>query len=219
VINFLKKVGDYFPYCLTIVNITDETNRPCVYANKMFQENTGYTASESIGRNLSYLQGELTSQDTIEFMRDSFNKKLACIQDIINYKKDGTPFLNRLLMLPINDQSTGDIFYLGIQNDITHEKGLEHNNKSLREVNNSEIRHMVNNPLAIILGHFELLFMKSNSPKQIDLAAKVLSETFNRINEYALNIETLSEFADFAPPRIMSSARSANDCSVSKPVP
>lgn len=198
-IDSIVKIGDYFPYCLTIVNITDETNRYCIYANKMFQENTGYTASESIDRNLSYLQGELTSQDTIDFMRDCFNKKLACIQDIINYKKDGTPFLNRLLLLPINEQSTGDIFYLGIQNDITLKQGLEHNNKSLRDVNNGEIRHVVNNILAIILGNFELLFMKYTSPEDIDLAAKGLSETFKRINNYALNIENLSDFADFSP--------------------
>jgi hypothetical protein len=85
-------------------------------------------------------------------------------------------------MLPINDQSTGDIFYLGIQNDITQKQGLEHNNKSLRVVNNGEKRHVVINIFEIILGNFELLFMKYTSPEDIDLAAKELSETFKRIN-------------------------------------
>ena len=198
-INSLIKIGDYFPYCLTIVNVSDKTNRPCIYANKIFQENTGYAAGESIGRNLSYLQGELTSQDTTEFMRDCFNKKIACIQDIINYKKDGTPFLNRLLMLPINDHSIGYVYYIGIQNDVTKKMGLKYNNKSLRDINNGEIRHMVNNPLQIILGNFELAFMKSTSSGEIDLAARGLSATFNRINEFALNIESLSDFADFDP--------------------
>ena len=102
-------------------------------------------------------------------------------------------------MLPIHDHVTGDVFYLGIQNDITQEKGLEYNNKSLRGVNNEEIRHMVNNPLAIILGRFELAFMKSTSQEEINLIAKELSEIFNRINEYALNIENLSDFANFYP--------------------
>jgi hypothetical protein len=91
------------------------------------------------------------------------------------------------------------IFYLGIQNDITQKQGLEHNNKSLRVVNNGEIRHTVNNPLAIVLGSFELLFMKYTSPEDIDLAAKGLSEKYKKINDYALNIENLSDFADFAP--------------------
>ncbi|AOW78883.1 hypothetical protein A3Q34_19770 [Colwellia sp. PAMC 20917] len=196
-IKSLIYIGDYFPYCLTIVNVSDKTNRSCIYANKIFQENTGYTAGESIGRNLSYLQGELTSQDTTEFMRGCFNQNVACVQDIINYKKDGSPFLNRLLMLPINDHSTGDLYYIGIQNDVTKKKGLNYNNKSLRIVNNGEIRHVVNNPLQIILGNFEIALMKSTSSAEIDLVAKRLSSTFNRINEFALNIESLSDFADF----------------------
>lgn len=198
-INSLRKIGDHFPFCLTIVDITDAKNRPCIYANKIFLDNTGYSAEESIGRNLSYLQGKLTAEDTIEFMRDCFNKELACIQDIINYKKDGTPFLNRLLMLPIREHATGDIFYLGIQNDITQEKGLEYNNQSLRAINSGEIRHIVNNHLALILGTFELKFMKSSSQEEINSAAKNLEETFNRINEYALNVEHISDFADFDP--------------------
>jgi PAS domain S-box-containing protein len=197
VIKSLIKIGDYFPYCLTIVNVSDKTNRHCIYANKIFQENTGYTADESIGRNLSYLQGELTSHNTTEFMRRCFNKNIACIQDIINYKKDRTPFLNRLLMLPVNDYSSGDVFYIGIQNDVTEKMGLEYNNKSLSVVNNREILHMVNNPLQIILGNLEILLMKSASSEELDLAVKGLSSTFNRINEYALNIESLSDFADF----------------------
>ena len=200
-IKTLIKLGDSFPFCLTIVDITNEKNRPCIYANKLFEEYSGYSHDECIGRNLSYLQGELTSQDTILFMRDCFDKKLACIQDIINYKKDGTPFLNRLLILPIREYSTGHTYYLGIQNDITQDKGLEYNNQSLKTVENGEILHIVNNSLAIILGTFEIRLKKSNSPEEIDLTAKSLDSTFKRINEYALNIEHLSDFADFDPSK------------------
>ena len=94
----LKIIGDYFPNCLTIVDVDDEENRPCLYANKMFCDNTGYEPEEAIGRNLSYLQGELTPKDTKDFMKKCFKEKVSCIQDMVNYKKDGTPFLNRLLM-------------------------------------------------------------------------------------------------------------------------
>lgn len=57
----------------------------------------------------------------------------------------------------------------------------------------------MNNSLAIILGTFELLFKKSTSAEETDLAAKELAVIFNRINEYTLNIDNLSDFDDFVP--------------------
>ena len=55
---------------------------------------------------------------------------------------------------------------------------------------------MVNNPFQIILGSLVVLLMRSTSLEEIDLAVKGLSVIFNKINEYALNIESLSDFAD-----------------------
>jgi len=55
---------------------------------------------------------------------------------------------------------------------------------------------MVNNPLQIVLGNLDVLLMKFTSLEEFYLAVKVLSVTFNRINEYSLNIESLSDFAD-----------------------
>jgi PAS domain S-box-containing protein len=196
----LKRIGDYFPYCLTIVDVTNKGERPCLYANKMFFENTGYSQNESVGRNLSFLQGELTSNSTVRFMRDSFIKKKACVQDIINYKKSGIPFMNRLLMLPMTDRSSSKVFYIGIQNDITQMKGLEHNSKSLRTIKSAEVQHMVNNPLAAILGTFEHLFINNSSDEEMKLTAKKLASTFKRINDYALNVEKVSDFANFTLP-------------------
>lgn len=191
----IKRIANYFPYCLTIVDVKAQ-GRPCIFVNDKFLENTGYEPHEAIGRNLSYLQDELTPQETIEFMRQYFAKKVSCIQDVINYKKDGTPFLNRLLMLPLSMSGTQSL-YLGIQNDITSIKGLKHDNASLAKVNDGEIKHMVNNPLSVILGKVGIALKNSSTDEQIDKTAKSLSEMFERINQYALNIENVSKFGSF----------------------
>lgn len=193
----LKRIANYFPYCLTIVDVQSK-GRPCLFANEKFFENTGYNGIEAVGRNLSYLQGELTSEDTILFMRKCFDQNVSCIQDVINYKKDGTPFLNRLLMLPILSKSK-TLFYVGFQNDITLSRGLNYNDESLKRVKDQEIRHMVNNPLTVILGKFELAFRKANSQDEIDKVAQELSNEFERINDYALNIKCISQFENFDP--------------------
>jgi PAS domain S-box-containing protein len=196
-IDSLIRVSDYFPYCLTIVDVMAE-GRPCLFANEKFFKNTGFDSQYGIGRNLSYLQGKLTSKETITFMRNCFSEKKSCIQDIINYKKDGTPFLNRLLLLPIIT-NTEELYYVGFQNDITQIKGLDYNNTSLTKICDDEIKHMVNNPLNIILGKMSLAFSGLSNDEEINIAVKSLSCFFERINDYALNIEDVSDFEHFSP--------------------
>lgn len=191
-IELLMRVGDSFPYCLTVVDIK-APNGPCLYTNKKFSDNTGYTPEEAIGKNLKFLQGKLTDSNTVEFMKDSFRKEVACIQDIVNYKKDGTPFLNRLLLIPIN--SKGNIYYLGFQHDITDLKGLDHSNESLSKIDDAEIKHVINNALTIILGSFA--FDKDGSYKIRDNIEEKLTSALERINKYILDIENLSDFENF----------------------
>ena len=194
-INLLKKIGDNFPYCLTIVEMKDNGERPCIYANQMFEENTGYKRGFAFGKNLAFLQGELTSPETILFMRTQFKEGKAMIQDIVNYKADGTPFLNRLLLLPMANKN-GRI-YIGFQNDITEKRGLQCNSESLRNVKDGEIRHVVNNSLAIILGAYSMLFKKELSELQRKQIEEALSKEFKTILDFAMNTEDLSEFEDY----------------------
>jgi len=65
----LKKIGNYFPYCLTIVDITNKKDRPCIYANKLFSENTGYDPGEAVGKNLSYLVSAPSSPSIFDLDR------------------------------------------------------------------------------------------------------------------------------------------------------
>lgn len=191
----LINIGEAFPFCLTIVDTSPDRDRPCLYANSKFFANTGYTPDFAIGRNLSFLQGKLTSKDSIEFMKNCFFHRKACIQDIINYKADGTPFLNRLLLLPI--RSSRESLYLGFQNDITEEKGLHYSNKSLEKISDGEIKHFINNPLTIILNGLSDRFEEINCPEKKKEFQSKLEDAFARILNYSLDIEQLSEFEKF----------------------
>lgn len=190
----LMKIGNLFRDSFTVVDMSTSA-RLCIYVNEVFCQSTGYSFEESVGRNLAFLQGSLTSKETVHFMRDSFKKNLACVQDIINYKKDGTPFLNRLLMIPY--QSTANSFYLGFQNDITEKRGLIHSNESLIKVKDSEIRHMINNPLAIILGKLETSPLSQGQDKNEDELMKMLEANLSRINYCARNFDSISELENF----------------------
>ncbi len=194
----LIKFSEYFPYCVTVVDVKAQ-GRPCLYANEKFFDNTGYRPQEAIGRNLSFLEGEMVQEDSRNYMRKAFRNGAACIQDLINFKKDGSPFLNRLLLLPLEQPNRGTHIYIGIQNDITDIKGLEHNNTLLKKVSDGEIKHHINNALTIIFFNLEARLRKANTPDEIRESIKVLSDTFARINEFVINVEDLSELDDFDP--------------------
>jgi hypothetical protein len=50
------------------------------------------------------------------FMRHCFENSLAGCQDIVNYRKDGAAFVNRLGMLSMKWEK---VHYLSFQNDVT----------------------------------------------------------------------------------------------------
>mmetsp|Transcript_4495 Transcript_4495/g.6949 ORF Transcript_4495/g.6949 Transcript_4495/m.6949 type:complete len:591 (+) Transcript_4495:140-1912(+) len=97
-------------------------NMPLIYASLGFQLMTGYAQEEIIGRNCSFLQGRNTSPLTRNVIRNALREKQEVLVEILNYKKDGTPFWNLLFITPILDLHGNATYYLGMQFDITDVK-------------------------------------------------------------------------------------------------
>ncbi len=80
---------------------------------------TGYTRQETLGRNCNFIQGPSTLTDTIQ----QFSFLLASAQcglfEIMNYRKDGTPFWNLVYVEPICDQYGLVDKFFGVQVDIS----------------------------------------------------------------------------------------------------
>ncbi len=185
----LKEIGDNFYSCLTIVDMEDPEH-PCIYANNKFFDNTGYNIEEVTGKNLSFLQGEDTDQETILFMKTCFKNSEPCCQDIVNYKKDNTPFINRLVMLPLEYE--GHRYYFGFQNNITTRLTEDKEILNSYEVPNGLIQHVINNKLTVILGKLALnLFQNKEMTKELH---HKLAISFKDINDFCLNIEDYHDF-------------------------
>lgn len=109
------------------VTISDPSlpDNPLIYANNGFEELTGYSIEEVIGRNCRFLQGPDTDEKSVEIIREAIRNERACTVQILNYKKDGTPFWNRLSITPVRDPSGKVINHIGIQSDITAQKESE----------------------------------------------------------------------------------------------
>ena len=93
-------------------------DNPMIFVSDEFEDQTGYTPEEAIGRNCRFLQGTDTSPHAIEAIRQGLKAETRFTIDILNYRKDGTPFLNRLRIRPIYDADGGLMFFAGAQNPV-----------------------------------------------------------------------------------------------------
>jgi PAS domain S-box-containing protein len=93
-------------------------DNPMIYVSEKFAEQTGYGVDEVLGRNCRFLQGPDTSPHTIEAIRQALRAQTRLTIDILNYRRDGTPFLNRLRIRPIFDDRGELMFYAGAQNPV-----------------------------------------------------------------------------------------------------
>lgn len=103
--------------------ITDPTSHdnPIVYVNDAFLTLTGYEREEILGRNCRFLQGPETNSDDLQKIRRALAARQEIETDLLNYRKDGTTFWNRLLISPVFDGDTLT-FFTASQQDVTLER-------------------------------------------------------------------------------------------------
>ncbi|MCE8053317.1 EAL domain-containing protein [Halomonas daqingensis] len=98
---------------------------PLVYANEAFYRITGYTPDDVLGRNCRFLQGNETDPAAIGKIRQSVVDRTEVQVTLLNYRKDGTPFWNRLAINPVFDEAGRCTHFIGILEDITEQKNQE----------------------------------------------------------------------------------------------
>ncbi len=98
---------------------------PIVYVNPAFEQMTGYSRSEAIGRNCRFLRRDDDAQPELELLREALAKGEDCNVILRNYRKDGSRFWNHLFLSPLRNQQGELTHYVGIQNDLTERRQVE----------------------------------------------------------------------------------------------
>ncbi len=111
-----------------------QNDHPIIYFNPAFQELTGYSSEEILGKNCRFLQSEDKDQNSINKIREAVKKGMSCQVTLRNYKKDGTLFWNELYINPIKNREGLITHYIGIQNDITKRKNAEEERNYLNKI-------------------------------------------------------------------------------------
>jgi PAS domain S-box-containing protein len=106
------------------VVITD-ANRLVISSNASFTSITGYRESEIIGHTCKFLQGPQSNPHTVEAINEALKHNSEFDGDILNYRKDGTPFWNELTITPIFNSDGLLTHFIGVTRDITERKQAE----------------------------------------------------------------------------------------------
>ena len=111
--------------CVNGITLSDPDlpDNPIVYANKVFEEMSGYSQDEIVGRNCRFLQGDDRAQEALPTIRRALANREGCVVTLRNYRKTGELFLNRLSIRPLVDREGTVIYYLGVQYDLSHPLG------------------------------------------------------------------------------------------------
>jgi PAS domain S-box-containing protein len=144
--------------------ITDATqpDNPIIYASPGFERLTGYTAAEVVGRNCRFLQGTDSDRQAVARVREAVQDGEPCVVEVLNYRKDGTPFWNELSISPVRDEAGRLTHFVGVQADVTARRRLEEQYRQAQKMEAigqlaGGIAHDFNNLLTIINGYADLL--------------------------------------------------------------
>jgi len=147
------------PMILTDPNKPDN---PVVFANKAFLDLTGYEESEILGRNCRFLQGPGSDRDVVAEMREAVEKVDAVSVEILNYKRDGTPFWNSVFIGPVYDTSGELLYFFASQLDVSRRRNSEQAYRQSQKMEaigqlTAGLAHDFNNLLQVVNGNLELL--------------------------------------------------------------
>ena len=186
------------------VILTDATGR-IEWANDGFTRMTDYTLEEAKGRKPgALLQGPGTDEETAWHMHHELSNGRGFIAEVLNYKKDRTPFWMQIEVQPLHDESGRLVNYMGIHTDVTERKQAHQEAEEARrlaeEANRSKglflgnISHELRTPLNVIIGNLHMLLQGMHGP-----LPPAQAKALERVHENSTHLlELINDLLDVA---------------------
>jgi PAS domain S-box-containing protein len=170
----------------------DFVNGPhIVWVNEGFTRLTGYAPHEVMGQTPRVLQGPRTDRSVLARLRRDLAERQEFEGETINYRRDGSEFVNHWYVIPLAGDDGRPTHYLAVQRDVTevhHQKAaarvlsaaVEHTmdlvvvlDEAARVVHaNPAVEALLERPLASLLGRH--LFETGFRPRQRRVLRDVL---------------------------------------------
>jgi len=134
------------------------------WVNEAFTTLSGYLPQEILGKKPGLLlQGPQTDPKTRMYIQHCLLHDKQCHADVLNYRKDGTPYWVELEIKPMLDNQGNLINFMAIETDITERKKAE----ELKHTFILMVSHELKTPLSSISGALHLVMQDASlSEKQ-----------------------------------------------------
>jgi two-component system sensor kinase FixL len=188
-----------------VISDASDRSAPIVYVSPSFERLVGYSAREILGTNCRMVQGPGTDPETVKRISIALQQGKVFQGEILNYRKDGTPFWNFLRIAPIRDATGKVTHHVGTQTDVTelhvareHEKELESTLAHASRVRTvaalgASLAHEVNQPLAAIATNAEaaLRLLEAGNTTEVRDALQAIAGDARRAGEIILRAHRL----------------------------
>lgn len=197
---------DTIPVAVLAVD-TRGDNAEIIYANRAFEDMTGYTRPEVVGRDPSFLRGPASSPVPIGKIDESLAGQAVIQTEIPFYRKDGTQFWGLLHVAPVRNADGRLTHVIETLVDTTQmrraEMEFEHQREELLLTTRaaklgelaSSIAHEVNQPLTAILSNAQaaqrLLAMDSPDVAEVDEILKDIVHDDRRAGEVIRKLRSM----------------------------
>lgn len=184
----------------------EENGDPLIYVNDAFVEITGYDRREVLDRDCRFLQGNGTDESKVRKIREALDDGQPVTVELINYRKNGERFWNRLSITPIWNDRGEVTHYVGIQQDVSEYKEQEEKlrqSEKLAAIGEmaAGLMHEINNPNAFIQGNVEFvqkgwaklqnIIESSDLDQDLEYILEELDDTLDAIDEGTRRIEDI----------------------------
>ena len=152
---------------ITEAEPSDAPGPRILYANEAFTRTTGYTLDEVLGKTPRILQGPKSDRRALDKIKVALRAWQPVEVELVNYRKDGTPFWVELSIAPVADEHGWYTHWISIQRDITERKtSATHVERERNEVLELAARNM---PLQEVLARLSASLEREFSYAQVAL--------------------------------------------------
>ena len=125
-------IGPVDTSCSFVVVDARRYDMPIVFASETFSKLTGYPNADIIGRNCRFLQApdgsvtmgskrKYTDGNAVYHLKTHVQSGKESQASIVNYRKDGSPFINLVTLVPITWDTDEIAYFVGFQVDLVEQ--------------------------------------------------------------------------------------------------
>ena len=166
------------------------------YVNPYFENLTGYTSEEVIGKTPGILKSGKTDPKIYEEVWESISSGKIWQGEFINKKKNGDLYIEHTIITPVRDENSVIVNYIAIKQDITKQKEMDR--KILQtiiateEKERARLSQDLHDDLGPLLSTAKLYIKSLETSKNAESKQIAINKSIEAINESILSIKEIA---------------------------